>query len=75
MDGSGRVLAGSRRLPDYQSSNVRKSSSRVFNEEISSLRRAGGLHYEGTNKIDGFSAWQKLKQISENIDKGGPSLM
>jgi len=61
VDNSGRVLAGSRRSPNHQEQVVRKNV----------LHTCTGESY----RTDGFSAWQKLKQISAQFDKGTQSLL
>jgi len=60
VDNSGRVLAGSRRSSNHQEQVVRKNILHAGTEE--------------SYRTDGFSAWQKLKQISAQIDKGAQSL-
>ena len=88
MDCHGRVLAGSNRNSFHEEQNVRKVSSRLSrgtngnlqgsNETLvgsaetlegSNLSNLSKNHYK-----DGFHAWKMLKQISAQIDSGGPSV-
>ena len=88
MNRHGRVLAGSNRNSFHEEQNVRKVSSRLLrgsnetlqgsNETLEgSAETLAGSYLSNLSKIqykDGFHAWKMLKQISAQIDSGGPSV-
>merc|ERR1719347_832483 len=60
VDNSGQVLASSRRTVDYQENALRKNT----------MHGSTNSNFEEIYRTDGFSAWQKLKEISAQINTG-----
>ena len=89
MDRNGQIMAGSNRNSIREEPNVRKVNSRLFRGSNETLEGSTET-LEGSNETlegpnmsnvkpnqcrNGFLAWKMLKQISAQIDDGGPSLL
>ena len=75
MDRHGQVLAESNRNSDDETQSVRKVRFRLLGGSTKSDREAEVLNIKESSCREGFQAWQKLKQISSQMDTGGHTLL
>ena len=78
MDRRGRVLAGSNRNSIDQIKCVRKVRSRLLSGSLPSIFSKDGsdmIDTEEEDCVEDITAWQKLKEISLWMDRGGHTLL
>ena len=78
MDRRGRVLAGSNRNSFNEIKCVKKVRSRLLSGSLPSIFSKDGsdmIDSDEEDCIEDIPAWQKLKEMSLWIDRGGPSLL
>ena len=78
MDRRGRVLAGSNRNSSNEIKCVKKVRSRLLSGSLPSIFSKDGSDMIDTGEddcIEYIPAWQKLKEISLWMDRGGHTLL